>query len=69
MKIPLNAIAETIAKLEFENETHEEHIAHHQGLLEKNLATIATLEPLAEWGVEEPVVDVIVPLEEVPPVV
>lgn len=50
MPVPLNAIAETIAKLQQENHVVSVGIAHQQEIVAKNEATIAALEPLAEWG-------------------
>lgn len=50
MPVPLNAIAETVAKLQIEVETANINIAYHQQQLAATEATIAELEPLAEWG-------------------
>ena len=49
MRIPANAIAETVKSLENQNESLESQATYIQELLGKNSATIAQLEPLAEW--------------------
>ncbi len=57
MPVPLNAIAETVVKLQFDVESATSNIAYYQQQLASAEATIAELEPLAEWGpdpVEEP---------------
>lgn len=53
MRVPANAIAETIKQLEIQNESLENQIAYVQDLLNKNNSTLQQLEPLAEWT-EEP---------------
>ena len=50
MPTPANAIAETIAKLQFDAESATANIAYYQQQLASAEATIAELEPLAEWG-------------------
>ena len=53
MKGPANAIAETVKQIETQNESLQNQLIYIQDLLEKNNATLAQLEPLAEWT-EEP---------------
>lgn len=50
MPVPLNSVAETIQDIEEVSARLELSIAEFQAKLEKNTATIAQLEPLAEWG-------------------
>lgn len=50
MPTPLNAIAETITKLRLDAESTTAVIAYQQQQLAATEATIAELEPLAEWG-------------------
>lgn len=59
MPIPLNPIAETIAKLRAEVESTTANISFQQQQISLAEATITSLEPLAEWGPEEPVVEAI----------
>ena len=50
MPVPLNAIAETIQDIQEVNSRLEASISEFQVKLDKNNASIAELEPLAEWG-------------------
>lgn len=49
MKVPANAIAETVEQLKVQNESLQNQIVYIQDLLDKNKATLIQLEPLAEW--------------------
>ena len=50
MPVPLNSVAETIQDIQEVSVRLELSIAEFQTQLAKNTATIAQLEPLAEWG-------------------
>lgn len=60
---PLNAIAETIVKLREEAENHQRQADFSLACIAANEATIAELEPLAEW---EPIAELPVVIEEIP---
>ncbi len=55
MPVPLNAIAETIEKLRIDANSAAAVIAYQEQQLVAIEATIAELEPLAEWA-EDPTV-------------
>jgi hypothetical protein len=51
--IPANSTAETIAKLQEDNDLYAEHIERHTLMIQSNLDVIEQLSPLAEWA-EDP---------------
>lgn len=56
MMQPLNAIAEMVAKLREESQNYQRQADYSLSRISANEATIAELEPLAEWEpIEEPV--------------
>lgn len=67
MPVPLNSVAETIQDIQEVSVRLELSISEFQAQLAKNNATVAQLEPLAEWGPDPVEPEVLpTPVEEPP---
>lgn len=64
MPVPLNGIAETVQRLEAENNILSQQMFYLDIQIKNNADAILAMQPLAEWGPDEDY-----PASEVPPAV